>query len=188
MRERTTWNRNKIAADLKKVAEDPRSMNQDHLEQQPAADKYLIGDGSPSQFAEDVHSDSNNWKTDLGADGNTLRNEIGMPEMRNDTFNHSEYSPGETPKRAFLNPAMIEKRAEVTTKIARLMLKGASENVIEDQAFSLMDMSDSSLNDMYTRLAQQQGDDEEDEEDEDQGQQGKQAQQQQQNQQEEGEG
>ena len=51
MRERTTWSRQTIASQLRKVAEDPRAMNQDHLQQQPAADAYVIG--GPSEFAED---------------------------------------------------------------------------------------------------------------------------------------
>lgn len=163
MRERTTWNRNTIASALKKIAEDPRAMNQDHLQQQPAADAYLIGDGSPSEFAEDVHSEAKNWKAEYGADGQTSRNEIGMPNMRGDTFTNSEKSPGESPKRASFDVEAINKRAELTTDIARLMCKGASESVIEDQAFDLMDLPMSSLKAMYQRLAAQQGDEDEDE-------------------------
>jgi hypothetical protein len=164
MRERSTWNRNKIASNLKRIAEDPRAMNQDHLQQQPAADKYDIG--GPSDFAEDVASPAKSWKAEYGTDGNTTRNEIGMPEFRKDTFTKNDKSPGESPKRATLDVETIEKRAELTTDIARLMFKGASEDVIEDQALSLMDLSDGALRNMYQRLAAQQGDDEDSDEEE----------------------
>jgi len=82
MRERTTWNRDRIASDLHKVAEDPRAMNQDHLTQQPAADAYDIG--GPSEFAEDIHP--NNWKVERDSDGNTNRDAIGLPEFLPETF------------------------------------------------------------------------------------------------------
>jgi hypothetical protein len=178
MRERTTWNRQMIASQLRKVAEDPRAMNQDHIQRQPAADAYLIGDGSPSQFAEDVNSGKGGWKADLGSDGNTRRNEIGMPEFRGDTFKNPESSPGVSPSRqASLSIDEVHAKAELATRAARKMLpKTASEQAVEDQALLLMDLPTSSLQSTLSRLAQQDQDDDEDEDDEDDGGSDKQAQ------------
>lgn len=169
MRERTTWIRHRIANQLRKVAEDPRSMNQDHIQQQPAADAYVIGDGSPSQFAEDVNSGKGSWKSEQGADGNTKRDEIGLPAFRGDTFNNPETSPGVSPSRqASLSTEEVHARAKLATKAARIMLpKTASEQAIEDQALLLMDMPTASLQSTLTRLAQEEGDDDDDDDDED---------------------
>src|SRR5690606_28357908 len=160
MRERTTWSRQKIAGQLKRVAEDPRAMNQDHLSQQPAADAYVIG--GPSDFAEDQNPPGKGWKAEQGPDGNTKRDEIGFPQYRSDTFNNPERSPGVSPSRQ-ASYAEVHAKAEVATRVARLMLpKTASEAVIEDQALSLMDLPLSNLNSTLTRLAQEQDDDDDD--------------------------
>lgn len=137
-------------------------MNQDHFSQQPAADAYVIG--GPSDFAEDLSPATKGWKADLGSDGNTKRDEIGMPEYRGDTFNNPEKSPGVSPSRQ-ASLAEIHAKAEVATRVARLMLKSGSEQVIEDQALALMELPISNLKNTLTRLAQEQ-DDEDDDEDE----------------------
>jgi hypothetical protein len=164
MRERTTWSRSVIAADKK--ADDPRAMNQDHLKQQPAADAYVTG--TPSDFAEDVAP--SNWKAEYSG-GEVKRNEIGQPEMRPETFNHSEKTAAQQAEEE------LEKKANLCIKYASLVLpKTASERMLEDQALAFMHLPDAVLIDSYNRLASQ-----------DQGQQqdqGKQAQDQQQAQQE----
>jgi hypothetical protein len=164
MRERTTWSRSVIAADKK--ADDPRAMNQDHLKQQPAADAYVTG--TPSDFAEDVAP--SNWKAEYSG-GEVKRNEIGQPEMRPETFNHSEKTAAQQAEED------LEKKANLCIKYASLVLpKTASERMLEDQALAFMHLPDAVLIDSYNRLASQ-----------DQGQQqdqGKQAQDQQQAQQE----
>jgi hypothetical protein len=140
MRERTTWNKDEIArtaATTKKA--DPYAMNQDHLKQQPAADAYLTGD--PSSFAEDVAP--NNWSVEYSG-GQTKRDEIGMPEMRGDTFNHPEKTASEQ---------VLLRRADLACKIARRMLgANAAETAIEDQAHALMSVPDAQLVATYTRL------------------------------------
>jgi hypothetical protein len=153
-RERTTWNRNVIAARVKN-AEDPRAMNQDHLQQQPAADEYVTGD--PSTFAEDVHPSGKNWKAEYGAGGTTERNEIGEPEMRDDTFNHPEKAPGSSPARgggksASLSEETVIKKADLCVKVARTMLGNVSDQAIEDQAFALMDLPDAALIQTVNRI------------------------------------
>jgi len=164
MRERSTWNRNDVvkkAADLKKA--DIYTMNQDHP--QPAADKYVTGD--PSTFAEDVHT-PNTWESEYKGD-EVKRNEIGMPEMRSDTFNHSEKTASKE---------VLLKKADLCVAVARIMLAGtktASEKSIENQAFSLMFMPDQALIATHKRLAGEQQDEGADE-DADEGQE-KQAQQ-----------
>ena len=150
MRERTTWDRSviaKFAAALKK-AEDPRAMNQDHLKQQPAADKYVIGD--PSDFAEDVHPSTGTWKAEYKGD-EVKRNEIGMPEMRGDTFNHCEKTASEEEEES---EELLEKKAEVCIKVAtRMLSRTASDQMIEDQALSLMHLPNTVLIDTYNRMA-----------------------------------
>jgi hypothetical protein len=159
MRERTTWNRKqivKLAESLKK-ADDPRAMNQDHLKQQPAADKYEIG--GPSEFAEDVAP--NNWKAEYSG-GDVKRNEIGLPEMRGETFSHSEKTAADDEE----DDDFLEKKADVCLDIARRMLpKNASEKALEDQAFAFMHMADADIVATAARLASQ---DEEDKGEQDQ--------------------
>jgi len=156
MRERTTWNRTEITkrATVDKKA-DPYQMNQDHS--QPAADAYITGD--PSSFAEDVHP--NNWDVEYDGDGNTKRNEIGMPENRPETFNHAEKTASEE--------VFLVKKADLCVKVARMMLasrKFASEDAltaaVEDQAVSLMSLGDTDLIQTHNRLAQEQDDDDDD--------------------------
>lgn len=149
MRERTTWNRPEILrqAGMPKQA-DPYLMNQDHVSKNPPADKYVTGD--PSTFAEDVAP--NDWAVEY-AGGTTKRDEIGMPEVRKDTFSHPEKTASE---------ALLIKKANLTVATARLMLRGtkfaseeAREAAIEDQALALMHMPDAALIETNTRLADQ---------------------------------
>lgn len=153
MRERTTWNREaiaKFAAALNKKAEDPRAMNQDHLKEQPSADKYVIG--GPSEFGEDVHPSTGTWKAEYSG-GEVKRDEIGMAEMRKDTFNHPEKTAADQQSDEE-EEAFLEKKADVCLNIARRMLpKTASESVIEDQAVALMHLPNTALIETATRLA-----------------------------------
>ncbi len=166
MRERTTWDRNEIAKNAStKKAEDPRAMNQDHLQQQPSADAYVTG--GPSEFAEDVHPAAGTWKAEYSG-GEVSRNEIGMPAMRGDTFNHTE-------KTASMTDEEILKKANLCTDVAwRMLSKKASEQAIEEQSLALMTMPNTLLIETANRLAAQ---DEEEGQDQgqDQGQQAKQA-------------
>jgi hypothetical protein len=119
-------------------------MNQDHVNKQPSAEKYVTGD--PSSFGEDPNTDDR-WKEEQGK-----RNEIGMGEIRKDTFNHPE-------KTAALNEALLVKKADLATTVARMMLpKTASEQMVEDQAFNFMFLPDNALLDTHARLAADQGD------------------------------
>ena len=162
MRERTTWSRAKIAADaFGRTAEDPRAMNQDHLKQQPAADAYTIG--GPSEFGEDAHPSAGTWKAEQKG-GETARNEIGMPEMRRDTFNHPEKTASLPDEETLLL------KADLAAKVARTMLKKASEAAIEDQALALMHLPDAALVETANRLAAQDEEKEADQGQNDQGQ------------------
>lgn len=140
MRERTTWNR---SAAQTKVA-DPYLMNQDHVSQQPKADEYVIGD--PSTFAEDVHPSKDTWEAEYSG-GQVKRNEIGMAEMRADTFKH--------PEKTAADQALLLKKADLCIKTAGLMLRTANETAIEDQAVALMHLPNADLITTYTRLANQ---------------------------------
>lgn len=141
-RERSTWNVNAIAKRAGLKVADPYTMNQDH--QQPSADQYVIG--GPSDFAEDVHPSNNTWEAEY-AGGQVKRNEIGMPEMRSDTFNHPEKTASEE---------VITKKAALCVAIARKILpKTASAAEIEDQSYSFMYLPDAEVMATYTRLASQ---------------------------------
>jgi len=157
MRERTTWDRENIIKQAgNRVAEDPRAMNQDHLKQQPAADKYVTGD--PSDFAEDVAKP--NWKAEYSG-GEVKRNEIGMPEMRSETFSHPEKTAAKDDDEDGSDD-FLEKKANVCIKLARRVLtKTASDQMIEDQALAFMHMPDSVLIDTANRLASQDEDEDE---------------------------
>lgn len=156
-RERTTWNHEEIAkkAALTKKA-DPYLMNQDHVKGQPSADKYTIGD--PSDFAEDVHPSKGTWEAEY-ANGQVKRNEIGMPEMRSDTFNHPE-------KTAAQVEAEIVKKAALAVNVARAMLKSASNSAVEDQAARLMKLSDEDLVATYKAIVAEDDDEGQDDADE----------------------
>jgi len=147
MRERTTWNRNEIqrTAAMGKTA-DPYLMNQDHVSQNPRADKYM--NGTPSSWAEDVHS-PNEWEKEYSG-GATKRDEIGLADYRPETFNHSE-----TAKAA--STQLLVKKADLCVKVARQMLgPKVAEQVVEDQAVALMALPDADLIDTFQRLAQDQ--------------------------------
>jgi hypothetical protein len=149
MRVRTTWNMNEIltrtaaagpTAAMNRTA-DPYAMNQDH--KQPDADKYLTGD--PSAFAEDITT-PDNWKVEYSG-GAMKRDEIGLAEVRPDTFNHPE-------KTAAMNQQAILKKADLTVRIARRMFgANAPDALIEEQAGSLMHLPDQDVIATYTRLA-----------------------------------
>ncbi len=139
MRERTTWNRQEIVGGASgKTAEDPRAMNQDHLDQQPSEDKYLTG--GPSEFAEDVAPPDNSWKVEQEG-GETKRDEIGLPDFRDNTF------------RLASDEETLTKKAEVCVKLAKDILGNVDESIIEDQAFSFMHLPDLELVETATRLA-----------------------------------
>lgn len=163
MRERTTWNRDEIAkrAAVSKTA-DPYAMNQDHLSQQPAADKYETGD--PSTFGEDVAP--NNWSVEYSG-GQTKRNEVGFPEMRPETFSHAEKTAS--------SEELLIKKSNLCVKIARLMLPKVADEVLEDQGLALMHLPDAELIGTYNRLASTKKAADQQEQDKDQAQQ-KQAQ------------
>jgi hypothetical protein len=143
-RERSTWNVENIAKRAGMKVADPYLMNQDHVTQQPSADQYVIGD--PSDFAEDIHPSNTTWEAEY-AGGQVKRNEIGMPEMRSDTFNHPEKTASEE---------VITKKAALCVAIARKVLsKTASAAEIEDQSFAFMYLPDAEVMSTYTRLAAQ---------------------------------
>jgi len=136
MRKRTTWVSSKGASEKK--AEDPRAMNQDHLQQQPSADKYTIG--GPSEFAEDVHPSADTWESE-DEGGETKRNEIGMPEFRDDTFKH-----------AGVDMETLYKKGNICLRVARHMLPSADDETLEFQAAALMHLPDQDLVETVGRI------------------------------------
>lgn len=126
-------------------------MNQDHIQQQPAADAYGIG--GPSEFGEDVHPSTGTWKAEQSG-GETKRNTIGMPEMRGDTFTHPEKTA---------SAEALTHKADLCASIARKMLpRKASESAVEDQALALMHLPDAALVETANRMANDEDDDKKD--------------------------
>jgi hypothetical protein len=149
-RERSTWNINNIAKQAGLKVADPYTMNQDH--KQPAADAYVTGD--PSTFAEDIHPAAGTWEAEYSG-GQVKRNEIGMPEMRNDTFNHPEKTASDE---------VLVKKAAVCVALARSVLpKTASPMDVEEQSISFMHLPDEELMSTFTRLAAKQDQDQQQE-------------------------
>jgi chemotaxis protein histidine kinase CheA len=125
---------------------DPYLMNQDHVNQQPKPDAYVTGD--PSTFAEDVHPSAGTWGAEYSG-GEVKRNEVGMPEMRKDTFNH--------PEKTAADHALLLKKADICIRVASRMLgKRAAETLVEDQAVALMHLPDEELVHTFNRLAEEQ--------------------------------
>ena len=144
MRERTTWSREKIKQAAVKTA-DPYLMNQDHVNKQPKPDEYVTGD--PSSFGEDITPSKDSWEAEY-AGGQVRRDEIGMPEMRKDTFNHPEKTASHE---------VLLKKGSLAIRVATMMLpKTASEQAIEDQSVALMHMPDAELVNTFNRLADDQ--------------------------------
>ncbi len=142
MRERTTWNREAIKTAAMNKNADPYTMNQDHVNQQPKADDYVIG--TPSDFAEDATS-PNRWEEEYKG-GQVERNEIGMPEMRGETFNH--------PEKTAADHELLLKKSHLCLKVARMMLGSkATEAAVEDQAYGLMFVPDQEVIRTFDRLA-----------------------------------
>ena len=163
MRERTTWNRDNIKAAAGTDASgksaamnrqaDPYAMNQDHLGQQPKADKYLTGD--PSTFAEDI-TEPNTWDREYEG-GATKRDEIGLPDFRPETFNHAEKTAG-------MDEKTLIKKADLCALVARHMLKGrkfateaAAVEAVEAQSVALMYMPNADLIQTASRIATEDG-------------------------------
>jgi len=145
MRERSTWNCQEVQTKFAALkTADPYTMNQEHP--QPPWDKYVSGD--PSAFAEDVHS-PNTWETEY-KDDQTARDEIGMPQVRPDTFNHTEKTASKE---------VLLKKADLCIAVAQLMLKQASTEAIEDQAVALMHLPDQELINTHKRMAADEDDD-----------------------------
>jgi hypothetical protein len=162
MRERSTWDRERIA----KLAADPDSMRPENLQAQPAADAYVTG--TPSDFAEDVSP--SRWKDEYDSTGYTRVNEIGMPAFRPDTFKTAAEEQEDDEK--------LEKKAEVCLQLSKHLLKNASTQLLEDQALGFMHLPDSVLIDTVRRLASD--DEQQDDADKDKSKQAQDQQQQQQ--------
>jgi hypothetical protein len=140
MRVRTSWNQKEIAARQASTviaSDDPAdlaSMNApEHAKAQPSAEEYMNGD--PSSWAEDVHPPD--WKDEY-SDGQTDRNEIGMPEMK-----------------TAMTMEQAVKKAKLAYSLAKRTLgRRVASAVLEDQAYSFMHLPTEHLVEAYNRTAE----------------------------------
>lgn len=136
MRQRTTWQSksptaSQVAATRRQA--DVFTMNQDH--KQPAMET-AYANGDPDSWAETPS------KTPVEP---TERNELGLPEFQSTTFKHKDsdtWNDGKKYDNARSARSAAERKAMAATKIASILLPGASPEVVSDQAIDLMGLSD----------------------------------------------
>ena len=138
MRSRTTWIEPKKAT--LHMADDPMSMDKEHMKAQPADDKYGIGDSST--FAEDVASPEE-WRQEYSG-GQVKREEVGLPSFRADSL-----------KEASVSEAIdLHRKAGLALRIANSIFKNADEATLEAQASAFTRfLPNEELLSLATRLA-----------------------------------
>lgn len=135
MRKRTTWTNHNAADETGE--KDIYDMNVEHP--QPGATDYETGD--PSAWAEDVNSLKS---IDVEYQGGAVkRNDAGMAEMRDDTWNHRGTKPWGTGGGSYDNQRLAaQKAAEVKAmgceRIAKALLRTDNEKVLEPVMTGLM--------------------------------------------------
>ena len=162
-RTRLTWNKGDTKKNASPPAQTPnitRTEAPDHpaYKADPGPDDYLIGDGSPSQFAEDVHPGPYDTAAAPATPG------------YQEPADHPAAKPGK-PMKAAQERRNTERRAAKCIRIASNMLGGAAEGVSEEQhtaaienhALDLMYLPEENLQSMLQRL----GMDEDTDDDED---------------------
>lgn len=124
----------------------------------PGPDDYLIGDGSPSQFAEDVHPGPYAEAAAPATPGYQEQSE------------HPAAKPGQPMKASEQKRKETERRAAKCIRIAGSMLGDAAEGVsqeqhvaaIENHALDLMDLPEDNIKSMLQRLGMDDDDDDDD--------------------------
>ena len=147
MRQRLSWNEEKVAAIMKQA--DPYTMNQER--HNPPIEKYETG--NPSAWAEDQNK-ATPW-------ANEGRTETGHP------------APA---REAVVQARKLEDKALKCITIAQRMLPGAVDAMVEDQATDLMFLPEKSImatlqrqSDLATKIAGEMKEDDEDAEKKDEG-------------------
>jgi hypothetical protein len=148
-RKRLSWSERKRNADIYTMNQDPKHS---------PAEAYMTGD--PSSWAEDPVDNLSHMDT-------TPRNDINMGEMHPSTYSHKDvqgpndgqaYDNNKMARQAQIRLAQMErhynKKALQCVKIASLLLPGASEDVIAEQALDLMPLADDAVIATSLRIAE----------------------------------
>ena len=137
MRTRTTWQHD-TAAQTRQAATvrtaDPYSMNQKH--EQPSPVEYA--NGSPDTWAETPVAGDKMNVNDEYENGHVKRNEIGMGEMRDDTFKHKDSDVWGGSGKYDNARVSTERKAQAAERLARAVLRNANDEVITDTACGFM--------------------------------------------------
>lgn len=136
-RKRSTWSNpaeGRTAATRRNA--DIFTMNQEHP--QPSATEYE--NGSPDSWAETPTENKSVEKEYEG--GRVKRNELGLGEFRDDTWAHKDSDAWNDGKKYDNMRAAAERRAMACERIARSMLRGASQDMVEATASELMSLPD----------------------------------------------
>jgi hypothetical protein len=153
MRARSTWQKNgnespRQAATSRRA--DVYTMNQDHP--QPSATEYENGD--PDAWAETpVPGDKMNVNAEYDGD-HVKRNEIGLGEMRDDTYKHKDSDVWGGPGKYDNAKVAAERKASAAERIAKALLRTSNTKLVEDMAVDLMAMPDRTMVATLRRLDQ----------------------------------
>jgi hypothetical protein len=140
MRPRTTWQNSKTErqAATQRHA-DIYEMNQDHP--QPSATDYENGD--PDSWAETPTDNKNVEKEYEG--GHVKRNELGFGEFREDTWKHKDSDHWNDGKKYDNAKMAAERKAQAAERVARAILRGGPDDLVEETAIGLMALPAQSL-------------------------------------------
>lgn len=141
MRQRSTWQNTNPAPRQAATSRraDPYTMNQDHP--QPSATEYETG--NPDAWAE-TPTDNKNVEAEYNGDS-VKRNEIGLGEFRDDTWKHKDSDKWNDGKKYDNAKMAAERKAMAAEKVARVLLRTANDQLVEEMTLDLMAMPDKTL-------------------------------------------
>ncbi len=143
MRVRSTWKTaaNKTAADIYDI---------DETRKYPPADSWQTGD--PDTFGETpVPAEKMSVNSEYEGDS-VSRNEIGMGNFRDDTWNHKDSSKWNGPGKYDNARVAAERKAGAAQRIASQLHKSANQGVIDQTAIDLMSLPAKTLSDISSRM------------------------------------
>lgn len=131
-RARSTWTKPQARQAAVERRADIYTMNQEHP--QPSVTEYESGD--PDKWAE-TPTTNKNVTGDYDGD-HVRRNEIGLGEMRADTFSHKDSDKWNGGGKYDNQKQAAERKASLAEQVARATLRTSDEKLIEAQATDLM--------------------------------------------------
>jgi hypothetical protein len=143
MRTRTTW-QGKGSETARQAATHRRAdiydMNFGGPRVQPSPDQYMAPDAGPDAWAETPASYDSVAK-EYDAKGHVIRNEIGMPEFRENTFQRPSWGD----EKKYDNRTASERKANAAHRLASSLLKTSDQGLVRKVALGFMSMPDSAV-------------------------------------------